>query len=1049
MGFAPGNPGSTSPNTRLPATHWSASNAGVDVHRPTWVIGTDDAEGYGFFWSLEVPEDDVTPGFAGCLESGFVDVRIRSMASREVKAYVTDAGDGHWESRGPAPFDPSEQSDGWFRFRVRVDAGNFPDECSNELGIGPHIPFRLNMANTGHGRSRFFDEGGYDWAVFRPLYRTVLWSSQQQAWTFGAWHQAKFVHSDEYNGPPELRPAQAIFGVPVGSECDSQAGCFIEVAQMLPYTKDDRDAFVDEVEQFCANTVHCKVYRGGANPWSSTQLAMGGLHGIWQELGTAEDNDFVFMEFAPFDLDQGATPETLPDNVILITAGVHYEPNTLFAAEGVVRELMASITSTGPVYPSVLFGDGTAANPPTSFAIVFGASPDNLSWATTHVAPWGDGQSWKLRPQCEWSWRFNDDPAHPMPLWWVEQQPAAYRTPDELPDEFLWNTGSWPFDFSANPIWPLTGNEGFDEYVLTPPCSENQGAGLYGACYVDSAGYYTGQPHDFSGGCLVRHNDDPESVALRQYFVSLAQSEKRLGRQVILHLDLHGDIAPHPDSWFAGPNVATRLPPPYGIWSFDGAVLESPLNLDFEDDIQAKVMELASNLVDDQKPYWTPLSTYFRPFEHWWGAESQFQSALLYRALHNYRVSPPFAPSPASPIGAYAPFVVVIELEETGLYRHTDDTYPYFENEPEGQDERPPLPPELAGSGIGDCEQGPFYKPTSEGGDDDMQFCVDGRIDTPWIYEQWGRSIVWAAREAFADYWLVVRPVTLYCDADGDAQHASTPTGSCNTAGVGCPVGDCITWPGDDCDDGDPAVGPGGIEVCDAVDNDCNGVTDDEDEVCGLEICHLRTVCAGANGCLAATDSDGDWLADVDEATWFGSPNDADTDDDGLPDGVEVCLANGGLCPKVNAADSDGDTLSDAAEAVLGTNLCEPDTDDDRLSDAEDPTPTIPGAPRAYLEDECRALGDFISSISYTLFYGATTLEKKSKRTMLASYAYTAANKLAGNLPNAVALAEEQLLALLLYVDGAGQPDDWMAPSSEKTAVYDETDLLLYLLAYL
>ncbi len=68
---------------------------------------------------------------------------------------------------------------------------------------------------------------------------------------------------------------------------------------------------------------------------------------------------------------------------------------------------------------------------------------------------------------------------------------------------------------------------------------------------------------------------------------------------------------------------------------------------------------------------------------------------------------------------------------------------------------------------------------------------------------------------------------------------------------------------------------------------------------------------------------------------------------------------------------------------------------------------------------------------------------------MLASYAYTAANKLAGNLPNAVALAEEQLLALLLYVDGAGQPDDWMMPSSEKTAVYDETDLLLYLLAYL
>ena len=50
-------------------------------------------------------------------------------------------------------------------------------------------------------------------------------------------------------------------------------------------------------------------------------------------------------------------------------------------------------------------------------------------------------------------------------------------------------------------------------------------------------------------------------------------------------------------------------------------------------------------------------------------------------------------------------------------------------------------------------------------------------------------------------------------DADGDGYYA---IGSCNE-------------PATDCDDNDPLINPGMDEVCDGVDNNCNGFVDDED----------------------------------------------------------------------------------------------------------------------------------------------------------------------------------------------------------------------------
>ncbi len=61
-----------------------------------------------------------------------------------------------------------------------------------------------------------------------------------------------------------------------------------------------------------------------------------------------------------------------------------------------------------------------------------------------------------------------------------------------------------------------------------------------------------------------------------------------------------------------------------------------------------------------------------------------------------------------------------------------------------------------------------------------------------------------------------------YVDADGDGYGDSRQS---NLFCDGAPEG--YSESGDDCDDTDPLIHPGALEVCDGVDNDCSGVADD------------------------------------------------------------------------------------------------------------------------------------------------------------------------------------------------------------------------------
>ena len=70
----------------------------------------------------------------------------------------------------------------------------------------------------------------------------------------------------------------------------------------------------------------------------------------------------------------------------------------------------------------------------------------------------------------------------------------------------------------------------------------------------------------------------------------------------------------------------------------------------------------------------------------------------------------------------------------------------------------------------------------------------------------------------------LVTGVILIYDNDDNCNSTTTILDLCDDMD-----GDGITKSEGDCDDNNDQVFPGNIEVCDGIDNDCNGLIDDED----------------------------------------------------------------------------------------------------------------------------------------------------------------------------------------------------------------------------
>ena len=222
---------------------------------------------------------------------------------------------------------------------------------------------------------------------------------------------------------------------------------------------------------------------------------------------------------------------------------------------------------------------------------------------------------------------------------------------------------------------------------------------------------------------------------------------------------------------------------------------------------------------------------------------------------------------------------------------------------------------------------------------------------------------------------------TWYEDADGDGfGHASSTIEACAPpTGYGADASDC--------DDADRTVYPGAVELCDDLDQDCDGVADEDaidagdwytdgdgdgygDADRSVRACEapagtladggdcdddVASIHPGATEICDDLDQDCDGVADddaVDAETWY-----ADSDSDGYGDGsraVEACEAPSGYVSDSTDCNDGSSSISPAA-----TEKCDAaNTDEDCDGLADDADSAATGKTRWYRDADGDTAGD-------------------------------------------------------------------------------------------
>ena len=210
-----------------------------------------------------------------------------------------------------------------------------------------------------------------------------------------------------------------------------------------------------------------------------------------------------------------------------------------------------------------------------------------------------------------------------------------------------------------------------------------------------------------------------------------------------------------------------------------------------------------------------------------------------------------------------------------------------------------------------------------------------------------------------------VNPETVwYADIDGDGY------GAADFTETGCTQPDGYTADATDCDDLDGAVNPAALEICDLVDNDCDGLTDDDDD--SVDVTGYATYYADGDSDGYGLDDDtvvqcnapsgyADAGGDCDDAESAVNPGEAEICEDGLDndcsgDAPECGLGDG---TTYDAADADFTITGDASYDYLGRSIADLDLDGDGLDDL------VLGA---YGNDDAGSTAGKIS-----IFYGVTS----------------------------------------------------------------------------
>ena len=176
--------------------------------------------------------------------------------------------------------------------------------------------------------------------------------------------------------------------------------------------------------------------------------------------------------------------------------------------------------------------------------------------------------------------------------------------------------------------------------------------------------------------------------------------------------------------------------------------------------------------------------------------------------------------------------------------------------------------------------------------------------------------------------------VTYYTDLDGDDY------GDTALSVLACQAPSDTSINGGDCDDTDSTVNPAATEICDTIDNDCDGLVDDDDS--DVESSSASTWYTDADG-----DSYGDTITAVDscdpDTDQVATDGDCDDDDANIyPGAAELCdtLDN----------DCDGDTDEEVNDVNWYVDADEDGYGDDSIAPVFDCAP--PTGPQSYVQKD-------------------------------------------------------------------------------------------------
>jgi hypothetical protein len=153
---------------------------------------------------------------------------------------------------------------------------------------------------------------------------------------------------------------------------------------------------------------------------------------------------------------------------------------------------------------------------------------------------------------------------------------------------------------------------------------------------------------------------------------------------------------------------------------------------------------------------------------------------------------------------------------------------------------------------------------------------------------------------------------TYYCDSDSDSYIDVSPDGTCSS--YNCMPSECSTAQGSDCNDANAAINPGAAEVCNNIDDDCDGSVDEgyvpTPTSCGVGACARTGQLLCQNGEIV------DSCVPLMPSTEKCDSGMKDEDCDGSNN--EDCACNEGQTQNCGPE-------TDAGECVFGTQTCDID----------------------------------------------------------------------------------------------------------------------------